>query len=142
VGIRKKQRKNTDNGEVKELFEIGYMTDLMAQRAQHYIALQSAAKPFFMSLHYNAPHWSWETRDDAELALEIKDNLFHIHGGNIHTYRSMVHHMDEGIGHDERCVGGVERHHARDCARCGGELGIQRGGYAAAMSCVWLVTKK
>jgi arylsulfatase A-like enzyme len=28
----------------------------------------------------------------------VKDNLFHLHGGNIHTYRRMIHHMDEGIG--------------------------------------------
>jgi arylsulfatase A-like enzyme len=29
---------------------------------------------------------------------EVKDNLFHLHGGNIHSYRRMIHHMDEGIG--------------------------------------------
>jgi len=28
----------------------------------------------------------------------VKDNLFHLHGGNIHTYHRMIHHMDEGIG--------------------------------------------
>jgi arylsulfatase A-like enzyme len=28
----------------------------------------------------------------------VKQNLFHLHGGNIHTYRRMIHHMDEGIG--------------------------------------------
>ena len=28
----------------------------------------------------------------------MKDNLFHLHGGNIHTYRRMIEHMDEGIG--------------------------------------------
>ena len=28
----------------------------------------------------------------------MKDNLFHLHGGNIHTYRRMIGHMDEGIG--------------------------------------------
>jgi arylsulfatase A-like enzyme len=88
----------SEKGEVKELFEIGYMTDLMTQRALNFIAQQSATKPFFMSLHYTAPHWPWETRDDAELAQEVKNNLFHLHGGNIHTYRRMVHHMDEGIG--------------------------------------------
>ena len=54
--------------------------------------------PFFLSLHYTAPHWPWETRDDAALAQDVKDNLFHLHGGNIHTYRGMIHHMDEGIG--------------------------------------------
>jgi arylsulfatase A-like enzyme len=57
-----------------------------------------AGTPFFLSLHYTAPHWPWETRDDEALAQEVKDNLFHLHGGNIHTYRRMIHHMDEGIG--------------------------------------------
>ncbi len=28
----------------------------------------------------------------------MKDNLFHLDGGNIDTYRRMIHHMDEGIG--------------------------------------------
>ena len=28
----------------------------------------------------------------------MKDNLFHLHGGNIDTYQRMIHHMDEGIG--------------------------------------------
>ena len=28
----------------------------------------------------------------------MKDNLFDLSGGNIHTYRRMIHHMDEGIG--------------------------------------------
>src|SRR3989344_5324760 len=54
--------------------------------------------PFFLSLHYTAPHWPWETRDDEAMAQEVKTNLFHLHGGNIETYRRMIHHMDEGIG--------------------------------------------
>jgi arylsulfatase A-like enzyme len=57
-----------------------------------------AGTPFFLSLHYTAPHWPWETRDDAHAGAGGKDNLFHLHGGNIHTYRRMIHHMDEGIG--------------------------------------------
>ena len=28
----------------------------------------------------------------------MADNIFHLQGGNIHTYRRMIHHMDEGIG--------------------------------------------
>jgi arylsulfatase A-like enzyme len=77
----------------------GYLTDLISNRAVEWIdrvATQDA--PFFLSLHYTAPHWPWETRDDAALAQEVKDNLFHLHGGNIHTYLRMIHHMDEGIG--------------------------------------------
>jgi arylsulfatase A-like enzyme len=28
----------------------------------------------------------------------VKDSLYHLDGGNIETYRQMIHHMDEGIG--------------------------------------------
>ena len=88
----------SEKTEVIESHEIGYLTDLMSERALDYIAQQKNGTPFFLSLHYTAPHWPWETRDDADLAPQVKDNLFHIDGGNIHTYRRMVHHMDEGIG--------------------------------------------
>ena len=85
----------------------GYLTDLITDRAVAWLgevapaalAADSAADaPFFLSLHYTAPHWPWEARGDAALAQEIKANLFHLHGGNIHRYRQMIHHMDEGIG--------------------------------------------
>ena len=58
----------------------------------------SNGQPFFLSLHYTAPHWPWETRNDGDMAQSVKSNLFHLDGGNIHTYHSMIHHMDEGIG--------------------------------------------
>ena len=77
----------------------GYLTDLLSRRAVDYVdrmARQDA--PFLLSLHYTAPHWPWETRDDEKLAAEVKDNLFHLHGGNVETYRRMIHHMDGGIG--------------------------------------------
>jgi arylsulfatase A-like enzyme len=81
----------------------GYLTDLITDRALAWLddaAAGAAAgdQPFFLSLHYTAPHWPWETRDDEALAQEVKDNLFHLHGGNIHSYQRMIHHMDEGIG--------------------------------------------
>ena len=82
--------------------EVGYLTDLLSQRAVDFVNRQADAacqgKPFFLSLHYTAPHWPWETRDDAHLAEVVKDNLFHLDGGNVETYRRMIHHMDEGIG--------------------------------------------
>ena len=85
----------------QEHHEIGYLTDLLSHRAVKYIdahaAQASSGQPFFMSLHYTAPHWPWETRDDAALAAQL-GNLFHLDGGNIHTYHRMIQHMDEGIG--------------------------------------------
>jgi len=83
----------------EEHHEPGYLTDLISKRAVEWInrvATQSA--PFFLSLHYTAPHWPWETRDDEAVARDVRGNLFHLHGGNIHTYHRMIHHMDEGIG--------------------------------------------
>ena len=62
--------------------------------------------PFFLSLHYTAPHWPWEARDDAARAPTIKNNLFDLASGNIHVYRRMIHHMDEGIG---RLMAALER---------------------------------
>ncbi|VTU39184.1 Arylsulfatase [Variovorax sp. PBS-H4] len=82
----------------------GYLTDLLSRGAVDYIGRMATRNrtegeaPFFMSLHYTAPHWPWETRDDAAAAPDIRGNLFHLDGGNIHTYRCMIHHMDEGIG--------------------------------------------
>ncbi len=87
-----------------ETHQQGYLTDLISDRAVAWlgevagVAPAAQTPPFFLSLHYTAPHWPWETRDDAALADEIKDNIFHLHGGSIHAYQRMVHHMDEGIG--------------------------------------------
>jgi arylsulfatase A-like enzyme len=86
----------------EERKEDGYLTDLLSKRAVDYanrMAAQSVnSAPFFLSLHYTAPHWPWETRDDAHVAPEVAKNLFHLSGGNVHSYRKMIHHMDEGIG--------------------------------------------
>jgi len=82
--------------------EVGYLTDMFSQRAVQHIhqraADAKAGQPFFLSLHYTAPHWPWETRDDAHVAPEVAKNLFHLDGGNVNSYRKMIHHMDEGIG--------------------------------------------
>jgi arylsulfatase A-like enzyme len=79
----------------------GYLTDLLSERAVEFVRRRAAGpEPFFLSLHYTAPHWPWETRADRALALtpEVRSNLFHVAGGNIESYRRMIHHMDEGIG--------------------------------------------
>ncbi len=82
-----------------EKHEDGYLTDLLSRRAVEYVArMAGAGAPFFLSLHYTAPHWPWETRDDEALAQEVKNNLFHLHGGNVRRYQKMISHMDEGIG--------------------------------------------
>ena len=79
--------------------EEGYLTDLLSRRAVAVVEQAAAeGRPFFLSLHYTAPHWPWETRADAGLPATIENALFHLDGGTVDTYRRMIHHMDEGIG--------------------------------------------
>ncbi|HQZ08160.1 MAG TPA: sulfatase-like hydrolase/transferase [Burkholderiaceae bacterium] len=91
--------------------EAGYMTDLISQRAIDFVDRMATGakgdKPFFLSLHHTAPHWPWETRGDADVPAQISNNLFHLDGGNVDTYRQMIHHMDEGIG---QLVATLRRH--------------------------------
>ena len=87
----------------KEHREEGYMTDLISQRAIDFVdrMAEGGAKrdaPFFLSLHHTAPHWPWDTRGDSQTPAKTNNNLFHLDGGNVDTYRRMIHHMDEGIG--------------------------------------------
>ena len=92
------------NGGMHDLFEgesetraEGYLTDLLTERAIRYIR-RRAAEPFFLSLHYTAPHFPWQARDGKPLARDTAGGLFHLDGGNIATYQRMIHHMDEGVG--------------------------------------------
>jgi arylsulfatase A-like enzyme len=93
--------------------DIGYLTDLITERALQQIdrwapaaaRIGGDAEPFFLSLHYTAPHWPWETRDDAHLGAELHRRIAHLDGGNVHTYQRMIHHMDEGIGRLVRRLG-------------------------------------
>ena len=75
----------------------GYLTDLLSERAARYVH-EHKDRPFMLSLHYTAPHWPWETRDDADESRRINGAIAHVDGGSIATYRRMIHHMDEGIG--------------------------------------------
>lgn len=79
--------------------ETGYLTDLLSRRSVDFVnGMAGQDQPFLLSLHYTAPHWPWETREDAGVSPKVKDNLFHLDGGNIATYQRMISQMDEGIG--------------------------------------------
>ena len=91
-----------DSGGKHDLFEgdreveiKGYLTDLISERALSFVA--RAKQPFLLSLHYTAPHWPWESRDDEAEAGRI-ESISHVDGGSVATYLKMVRHMDEGIG--------------------------------------------
>ena len=76
---------------------IGYYTDVLASRAIEQISKRDPRKPFFLSLHFTAPHWPWEGPGDEAVSREIR-NLFHLDGGSLATYGRMVTAMDAAIG--------------------------------------------
>jgi arylsulfatase A-like enzyme len=74
----------------------GYYTNLLADRAVEYVR-RKHSQPFFLSLHFTAPHWPWEGPGDAALSKQLKD-IWHWDGGSLDTYAHMVRALDDGVG--------------------------------------------
>ena len=85
------------DGEVPAEAE-GYLTDVITERACDFITRHGGQQPFMLSVHYTAPHWPWETRDDAAESQRIGSLIHHVDGGSLPVYQRMVHHLDEGVG--------------------------------------------
>jgi arylsulfatase A-like enzyme len=61
----------------------------------------AARQPFFLSLHFNAPHWPWEGPGDEEESRRVTargSSITDFDGGSLATYAKMVLAMDEAIG--------------------------------------------
>lgn len=80
--------------------KIGYVTDLISDRASRLVREQAQAdRPYFMSLHYTAPHWPWSSPSvEEEARLRERDIKQHGQGGSLKIYREMMEILDEGIG--------------------------------------------
>ena len=77
----------------------GYMTNLLGDRAVQTVEAYARSKePFLLSLHFTAPHWPWEGRDDEAESKRIKGRLRHYDGGTQKTYITMVQSLDANIG--------------------------------------------
>lgn len=83
-------------GEVP-VHQVGYYTDLIADHAVDYIGKQDQQQPFFLSLHFTAPHWPWEGPGDEAVSRRI-GNIFHYDGGDLVTYGKMVTALDAAVG--------------------------------------------
>lgn len=76
----------------------GYLTDLLAQRAVTEIRSAAATgSPFFISLHFTAPHWPWQGPQDEARRGWTKD-FFHRDGGTLDKYAEMMVALDNAIG--------------------------------------------
>jgi arylsulfatase A-like enzyme len=95
-GVGPNVKEDLYEGEVA-VHEVGYYTDLLGDRAAAFVRQQDKDKPFFLSLHYTAPHWPWEGPKDEEVSKQI-DNIFHYDGGDLATYAKMVVALDASIG--------------------------------------------
>ncbi len=80
--------------------EVGYLTDLLGDRAVDAVnAYAKTPQPFFLDVHFNAPHWPWEAPGDQAEAERLRTaSLFDFDGGAQATYRAMVERMDMQIG--------------------------------------------
>ena len=81
----------------------GYLTDLLADAAIRRIEATRAADPFFISLHFNAPHWPWEGPGDEAKSITLK-RLRDEDSGSTAIYALMVETMDRAIGRVLDCV--------------------------------------
>lgn len=79
----------------EEIERAGYLTDLFGDEAARVIREKSA--PLFLSLHFTAPHWPWEGREDEEVARMMQD-FRHFDGGSLETFANMVSAMDDNVG--------------------------------------------
>jgi arylsulfatase A-like enzyme len=77
---------------------VGYITNLLTERAVEYLK-RPHKKPFYLSLHYTAPHWPWEGPKDKAFsdAMEYGPVGFRA-GGSIKVYAEMMKSLDAGIG--------------------------------------------
>ncbi|MCA1642415.1 MAG: sulfatase-like hydrolase/transferase [Acidobacteria bacterium] len=76
----------------------GYLTELLTDRAVEYIR-RPRTRPFYLSLHYNAPHWPWEGPNDAASVRKPKRGFDEFRGGgSLKVYAEMMRSMDAGVG--------------------------------------------
>jgi len=86
---------------------IGYTTNMLTERAVNYISkrrrgpggLRGSARPFYLSLHYTAPHWPWEGPNDQNVSRALGGGYDGFtSGGSLKTYAAMMKSLDDGIG--------------------------------------------
>jgi arylsulfatase A-like enzyme len=78
----------------------GYMTELLTERAVAYLSRRHE-RPFYLSLHYTAPHWPWEGPADAATTAPRPPMLGYAGmtaGGSLKAYAAMMRSLDDGVG--------------------------------------------
>ncbi len=72
----------------------GYLTHVLTDRACDFIE-RHRERPFYLSLHYTAPHWPWEAPyHDGE----FDERPATTNGGSIAIFADMIRALDDGVG--------------------------------------------
>ncbi len=79
--------------------ETGYMTDMITAHTTRFIE-QSATKPFFVEVAYNAAHWPYQVPDKPSVAI---DHARHLQPQDDNTstradYVAIMERADQGVG--------------------------------------------
>jgi arylsulfatase A-like enzyme len=86
--------------------QAGYMTDLLTDRAVQFVRRRHSA-PFYLALHYTAPHWPWEGPADTAasrmyrtVADTVKNRFAkgYADGGSIRVFAAMMQRLDTSVG--------------------------------------------
>jgi arylsulfatase A-like enzyme len=77
----------------KSITKEGYLTDIWMNKSVEIIK-QKHAKPFFLSIQFNAPHWPWQAPSDQP----YPDTLDWLKGGTKEKYAAMVKSLDDAVG--------------------------------------------
>jgi arylsulfatase A-like enzyme len=82
------------------LHQTGYSTELFGQHAVDVVnAYARDRQRFFLSLHFNAPHWPWESVSDEAESERLRTRAIQDYdGGSQRTYQRMIQTMDIQIG--------------------------------------------
>jgi arylsulfatase A-like enzyme len=82
--------------------QMGYLTELFGNRAVDVVnGYAKSRQPFFLSLHFNAPHWPWEAPGDEAESERLRVSgrgLGSYDAGSQKTYQKMIESLDAQIG--------------------------------------------
>jgi arylsulfatase A-like enzyme len=87
----------------------GYLTNLLTERAVNFIKKRRGS-PFFLSLHYTAPHWPWQGPQGGETVTFTDKTIEPVTmggGGSLKLYAEMMKSLDEGIGRVMQTIKGA-----------------------------------
>jgi arylsulfatase A-like enzyme len=78
----------------------GYLTELFTERAVKFVT-EHRNNPFYLSLHYTAPHWPWQGPrggESVQFSKTLPEPVSMGAGGSLKIYAEMMHSLDAGVG--------------------------------------------